>query len=394
MIDMIQFEEALNIVTGVDDLAGTERIDFRQCLNRILAEDILSDMHMPPFNKSAVDGYACKKSDLSEVLDVLEVIPAGKAPVKVIGNNQCSKIMTGAPVPEGADTVIMVEDVEVLADNKIRYLKDSVKDNVCYKGEDIQLNEIVLKKGTLIKPQHIAVLATVGAIHPLFYQKIRIGVISTGDELVEPAVKPTISQIRNSNAYQLVAQIENLGMEADYIGIALDTEESTREMMNKAFENNDIVLLTGGVSMGDFDYVPKVLLELGVEIKFKSIAVQPGRPTVFGIRNKQFIFGLPGNPVSSFVQFELLVKPLVYKLTGIEFDSKKIILPMGKVYIRKRSTRLSWLPAKINDEGKVFPLEYHGSAHINALTGADGLIAVPIGQTILKKGELVDVRQI
>jgi len=391
---MIHFEEALKIVTDQGFDIDSERVDFNQVLNRVLAEDIKSDMPMPPFDKSAVDGYACKKEDLFEILEVIEIIPAGKAPSKIVGSKQCSKIMTGAPVPEGADTIFMVEDVEELPDNKVKYLKESVKNNVCYIGEDIKAKEVVLKKGTLIKPQHIAVLATVGAVNPLVYKKINIGVISTGNELVEPNIKPAISQIRNSNAYQLLAQVENLGAEANYIGIALDTEESIREVLNNAFENNDIVLLTGGVSMGDFDHVPKVLQELGVQLKFKSIAVQPGRPTVFGVRDKQYIFGLPGNPVSSFVQFELLVKPLVYKLTGVEFDSKKIILPMGKVYKRKKSTRLSWLPVKINEKGKVFPLEYHGSAHINALTEADGLIAVPIGQTTLKKGELVDVRQI
>ena len=391
---MIEFEEALKIVTEQGFEAGLERIDFKQVLNRILAEDIRSDMPMPPFDKSAVDGYACKKEDLTELLEVLEVIPAGKAPTKIVGNKQCSKIMTGAPVPEGADTIIMVEDVEDLPGNRIKYLKDSVKNNICFRGEDIKADEIVLKKGTLIKPQHVAVMATVGATNPLVYKKIRISVISTGDELVEPKIKPAISQIRNSNAYQLIAQIENLGVEANYIGIALDTEESTRKMLNRAFENNDIILLTGGVSMGDYDYVPKVLQELGVEIKFTSIAVQPGRPTVFGVRDKQFIFGLPGNPVSSFVQFELLVKPLVYKLSGNEFKRQKLLLPMGKEYNRKRSTRLSWLPVQINNEGRVMPLEYHGSAHINALTDAHGLIAVPIGQTTLKEGELVDVRQI
>jgi molybdopterin molybdotransferase len=391
---MIHFEEALEIVIEQVFVTGLERIDFKQVLNRVLAEDIRSDMEMPPFDKSAVDGYACRKEDLSSELEVIEIIPAGKAPEKVVCKKQCSKIMTGAPMPQGADTVIMVEDVEELPDNKIKYLKDSVKNNVCFRGEDIKADEIVLKKGTLIKPQHVAVMATVGAANPLVYKKIRIGVISTGDELVEPDKKPAISQIRNSNAYQLVAQIENLGVEANYIGIALDTEDSTREMLYRAFEHNDIVLLTGGVSVGDYDHVPKVLQELGVEIKFKSIAVQPGRPTVFGVRDRQFIFGLPGNPVSSFVQFELLVKPLVYKLSGNEFKRHKLLLPMGREYNRKKSTRLSWLPVQINNEGQVIPQEYHGSAHINALTDAYGLIAVPIGQTTLKKGELVDVRQI
>jgi len=391
---MISFEEALKIVENSARLIETVRIDFSQALNSVLAEDIRSDMEMPPFDKSAVDGYACRKEDLLSEMEVIEIIPAGKEPKKVVGKKQCSKIMTGAPMPKGADAVIMVEDVEEISENKIRYVKDKVKDNICFRGEDIKENEVVIKKGSLIKPQHIAVMATAGCVNPLVYKKVKVAVISTGDELVEPDVKPAPSQIRNSNAWQLMAQIMNMSVEANYIGIALDTEESTREMITKAFEENEVILLTGGVSMGDFDYVPKILDELGVDIKFKSIAVQPGRPTVFGVREKQFIFGLPGNPVSSFVQFELLVKPLVYKISGYNYEPVPIKLPMGKDYIRKKSTRLSWLPVQINEKGEVIPQEYHGSAHINALTSANGLISIPIGQTILKKGDLVDVRQI
>ncbi len=390
---MILFEEALNIVSDIKYKKDTEHINFISSLNRVLAEDIKSDVSMPPFDKSAVDGYACRKEDLRDILTVVEVIPAGKTPEKTIYKGQCSKIMTGAPVPEGADTVIMVEDIEEVGNNKIKYLKDNVKDNVCYLGEDIEKGDTVLRKGTLIQPQHIAVLASAGGYKPLVYKQVRVAVISTGDELVEPEITPSTSQIRNSNAYQLLAQIEKTGALPEYTGIALDTEESTREMLTKAFENNDVVLLTGGVSMGDFDHVPKVLKELGVKLKFKSIAVQPGRPTVFGEREKQFIFGLPGNPVSSFVQFELLVKPLIYGMTGFEYKPVAIKLPMGKEYIRKKSKRLSWLPVEITD-GEVFPLEYHGSAHINALTGADGLISIAIGETKLEEGRKVDVRLI
>jgi len=391
---MIKFEEALEIVEKSAFRIETERVDFAESLNRVLAEDVKSDMEMPPFNKSAVDGYACKKADLSNEMEVIEVIPAGKEPQKTVGKNQCSKIMTGAPMPEGAEVIIMVEDVKEMPGNKIRYLKENVKDNVCYKGEDIKEGEIVIKKGTLIKPQHIAVMATAGCVNPKVYRQVKITVISTGDELVEPDIKPALSQIRNSNAYQLLSQIKNIGAIPNYTGIALDTEESTRQMMKKAFEDNDIILLSGGVSMGDYDYVPQILNELGVKLFFKSIAVQPGRPTVFGTRDKQFIFGLPGNPVSSFVQFELLVKPLIYKLSGFDYKPKKIKLPMGKEYSRNQSTRLSWLPVQIGNNGEIFPMDYHGSAHINSLTEADGMISVAIGKTELKKGDLVDVRQI
>jgi molybdopterin molybdotransferase len=391
---MIQFKEALEIVEQSAQKVGTERINFIESLNRILAEDIISDIEMPPFDKSAVDGYACRKEDIANLLDVIEIIPAGKMPVKKIGKNQCSKIMTGAPVPSGADTIIMVEDVEEFDKSKIRYAREKVRNNICYKGEDIRVNTILLEKGTLIKPQHIALLATSGAVKPLVSKKVVVSIISTGDELVEPDIKPGLSQIRNSNAYQLVAQAENVGVRVDYAGIVPDNEVSTRRMIESAFATGDIVLLTGGVSMGDFDYVPKVLSELGVEIKFSSVAVQPGRPTIFGVKGEQYIFGLPGNPVSSFVQFELLVKPLIYKLSGYNYHPLNIVLPMGNDYSRKRSDRLSWLPVKIDNKGEVLPLEYHGSAHLNALTEADGLIAVPVGQTTLRKGELVHVRQI
>ncbi len=391
---MISFAEALEIVRQTSYVQATERISFERSLNRILAEDVCSDIMMPPFDKSAVDGYACRKNDIGNELAVIEIIPAGRQPEKQIGENQCAKIMTGAPMPSGADIVIMVEDVEETGPDRIKYLKEKVKDNICYRGEDIRENDVLISKGTLIQPQHIAVMATAGAVNPLVYKKVRVAVISTGNELVEPADKPGVSKIRNSNAYQLKAQIERMGAQPDYVGIALDNEESTRKMITRAFDGNNIVLLTGGVSMGDYDFVPKVLKELGVEIRFKSIAVQPGRPTVFGTRNRQFIFGLPGNPVSSFVQFELLVKPLVYQLSGHLYQPILLKLPMGRDYSRKKSERLSWIPVRIDENSEVIPLEYHGSAHINALTEADGLISIAIGQTTLKKGELVHVRQI
>lgn len=391
---MIQFEEALHIVLQVSRTLTKEQVGYTECLHRVLAEDVKSDIQMPPFNKSAVDGYACRKDDLPGPLLVIETIPAGKVPKRAVGPGQCAKIMTGAPVPEGADTVIMVEDVEELKNESIKYKKDTVKDNICYVGEDIQDGETVLPAHTLIQPQHIAVMATAGCTNPAVFRKVRVGVISTGDELVEPEIVPGMSQIRNSNAYQLLAQVSKMGARSDYIGIALDTEDSTREKIMRAFERNDVVLLTGGVSMGDFDYVPKILNELGVDLKFESIAVQPGRPTVFGLLGEKVIFGLPGNPVSSFVQFELLVKPLVYRLGGYDYKPTAIRLPMAEAYRRKRSGRMSWVPVRISSEGLIVPLEYHGSAHINALTLADGLIAVPIGKTELEKGELVDVRQI
>jgi len=211
--------------------------------------------------------------------------------------------MTGAMIPEGADGVIMVEDTKILGNGNIRFIAEESGRNICFKGEDIKEGELVLSTGTYIRPQHLAVLASVGKVNPLVFSRAEVGVLSTGNELVEPVHVPSPSNIRNSNAYQLMAQLIKAGANPHYEGIALDTETSLTVLIRNALDQYDIVLLTGGVSMGDYDYVTEVMDKIGVKILFKSIAIQPGRPTIFGRRGNQFIFGLPGNPVSAFVVF-------------------------------------------------------------------------------------------
>ncbi|MCF8298035.1 MAG: molybdopterin molybdotransferase MoeA [Saprospiraceae bacterium] len=393
---MIKFDEAFDIVLNSAQFTlDAERIDFIDSLGRILAEDVNSDINMPPFDKSAMDGFACRKEDINNELEVIEVLPAGKIPEKVVGKNQCTKIMTGAIIPEGADTVIMVEQTETIAENKIRFTAEKTRSNICYFAEDIKKDDLVLKKGIQIKPQHIAVMASVGCTQPLVTKQPKIGIISTGDELVEPAEIPAKSQIRNSNGYQLIAQVKRAGAIANYIGIAEDSEEVTFNTITKALQENDIVLLTGGVSMGDFDFVPEIMIKCGVDIKFRSMAVQPGKPTIFGtFNNNKFIFGLPGNPVSSYTQFELLVRPLILKLMGISEQPVMLKLPLGAEYKRRKSVRKSFIPINISNDGKVYPVEYHGSAHIHSYVFADGIISIEIGREILEIGEMVDVRQI
>ena len=179
------------------------------------------------------------------------------------------------------------------------------------------------------------------------------------------------------------------------MGIAEDSEEVTYNTISKALKDNDIVLLTGGVSMGDFDFVPDIMAKAGVDIKFRSMAVQPGKPTLFGTFDQhKFIFGLPGNPVSSYTQFELLVRPLMLKLMGISRLPKPIQLPMGTTYKRRKSQRKSFLPVMVREDGKVYPVEYHGSAHIHSYVFANGITSIDIGKETIGTGELVDVRQI
>ena len=393
---MINFEDALKIVLeSVNPSGKTEKVEFVNSLNRILAMDVYSDMNMPPFDKSAMDGFACRMEDIANELQVIEVLPAGKIPENEVGPNECIKIMTGAIIPDGADCVLMVEHTEETESGKIRFLKENTKSNICYFAEDIKEGALVLEKGIRIKPQHIAVMASVGCTLPEVYLKPKVAIISTGDELVEPDSFPAKSQIRNSNGYQLIAQVERAGAIADYVGIVEDSEEATYNTIKSALENNDVVLLTGGVSMGDFDFVPDIMKQLDIDIKFQKVAVQPGKPTTFGTaKNNRFVFGLPGNPVSSYAQFELLVRPLLAKMMGQKINDRILKLEMGTDYSRKRSARKSFIPVNIGGDGKVYPVEYHGSAHIHSYVFADAMVAVDIGVSELKKGVIVDVRQI
>ena len=389
---MLSYKKAIEIVLDSAPQAGSEYIDFKDALGRILFEAVVSDIDIPPFSKSAMDGYACRREDISQELEVIEVIPAGKIPVKHIQKGQCAKIMTGAPIPEGADAVIITEETEDLGNGMVRFRGKGTKHNIIHRAEDVKQNQVVLKKGTIIKPQHIAVLATVGCVNPKVVKKINVGILSTGDEIIEPEDSPVGSQIRNSNAYQLAAQVEKLGSKARYYGIADDNKDRTYMLIKDALQNQDLVLLTGGVSMGDYDFIPGVLKNLGVEIQFRTVAIQPGKPTVYGVMGEKRIFGLPGNPVSSFNTFELFVKPLILKMSGTSHSSRLIKLRMGQDYERKKSKRLSWLPVKLSENYDVIPIEYHGSAHINSLVEADGFISIPVGITKIAKGDLIDVR--
>jgi molybdopterin molybdotransferase len=394
---MISFEQALQTVLGNAVPTGAERVALGDSLNRVLAEEIRSDMDMPPFDKSAVDGFACRMADLKTPsgeaawLEVTDTIPAGKEPKSEVGPGQCARIMTGAMVPAGADCVIMVEETEEDDRARIRFTRDRTAVNICYRAEDILAGEVVLTPGMVITPAHIAVLASVGAVNPLAARLPRVAVIATGNELVEPEVKPGPSSIRNSNAAQLQAQLKQVPATPLYLGIADDDQPALRAIIGEALTCSDVILLSGGVSMGDFDYVPGILDESGFTQLFKSVAIQPGRPTLFGRKENQFVFGLPGNPVSSFVLFELMVKPFLMKMMGAELMDPAIRLPMGVDFKRKKSGRKSLLPVVIR-QGEIFPVEYHGSAHINAYTVANATITIAIGITEVRKGEMVDVR--
>jgi molybdopterin molybdotransferase len=392
--EMITFEEAYGIVMESGYKTKSETISFNTASQRILDEDIMSDIDMPPFDRSAVDGYACHRVDIANDLEVVEIVAAGKEPKHKVGKDQCSKIMTGAIVPDGCDIVVMIEQSKVLQSGKIRLTLTDPKSNISLKAEDVRRGDKVLNKGKLIQPQDIALMASVGHTAVLVKKKPVVGIISTGDELINPSVFPQISQIRNSNAYQLAAQVERAGGTSIDFGIASDNEKITRDIIEKAIIKSDIVIITGGVSLGDFDFVPSVLERIGVKILFDKVNVQPGKPTTYGIHSNAVIFGLPGNPVSSFIQFEMLVRPLISRMMGYNWIPLENKLPLACDYERKSASRKGLIPVYINNVKEVVPADYHGSAHLAALSNAEGIIVLNPGIKSLKKGEIVSVRQI
>jgi molybdopterin molybdotransferase len=388
---MILFEKALDITLNKARLMTSEEVHLNEAWGRVLAADVQADLDMPPFDKSAVDGFACKQNDLGKILEIVETIPAGHLPEKTILEGTCARIMTGAMVPKGSECVVMIEDTEPAGEQSIRIKISKTSSNICKYAEDIVKDTCVLKAGTLLQPQHIAVLASVGAHRPVVSKRPTVAIISTGNELVDPDIMPGPAHIRDSNSHQLAAAVLKAGGLAINLGISSDEKEDMHGMILKAVDCADVVLLSGGVSMGDFDYVPSIFNMTGITMHFQKIAIQPGKPTIFGTKGRNYFFGLPGNPVSSFVLFELLVKPFLLRMMGWHGSFPSIRTFMGKDYTRRKSVRKTFIPIALRN-GLAVPVEYHGSAHINAYSVADGIISMEIGKTKLKEGEAIDVR--
>ena len=240
---MIPFDDAFEIVSAHPLEVGVEPLSIQHCAGRILAQDVVADIDFPPFDKSAMDGYACRSEDIFQPLDVLETIAAGTPPSKVVGARQCSKIMTGAKIPEGADCVFMVEQAEELEGGRVHYTGKKVPGNVCRQGEDLKTGDVVLEAGTKIEPAHVAVLAGVGCVVPLVARHPKVGILVTGSELVDPARKPSEAQIRETNGYQLRAQLDTLGIECSYYGVVEDDEEKIETVLLQAMAENGRLLI-------------------------------------------------------------------------------------------------------------------------------------------------------
>lgn len=391
---MIPYEEALEAVLAAAWRLPAEEAPLCEARGRVLAADVVMDRDLPPFNRSSVDGYACRAADLGAPLHVIETIPAGVWPGQPVGPGQCAKIMTGAPAPAGADCVVMIEDTAPAGEGRIRYTGGSeVKTNIARRGEELRAGEIAIAAGTHLLAQHVAVLACAGAWTPLVARRPRAGVIATGSELAAPGAAPGPAQIRDSNSSQLAAQLAEAGCEVTDYGAAPDDAAALEGAIREALGRHDFVISTGGVSAGDYDLVPEVLAACGITPRLRRVAIQPGKPIAFGADGARAYFGLSGNPFSSFVQFRRFVLPFIGALTGRRPDPPAPPLTLGETFRRRAAVRRAWIPAAVRD-GKVFKTPYHGSAHIHALTAADVLISFPPWVDALREGDAVPVEWI
>lgn len=390
---MISFDQALKTMLTAAHRLDPETVPLQDAQGRILAGPVASDADAPPFDNSAMDGYACRRSDVGGPMRVIETIQAGRVPTLPVSAGECSRIMTGAMLPRGADTVVMFEHAEE-KDGVVRVTRQSDADNIRRKGEDGHAGDTVLRDGTLITPGVVALLAAVGRDPVQVSKQPAVSVMATGDELVEPGTRPGPGKIRNSNGPQLCAQLKSMGALGRCDGIVRDKLDDLIGRIGQAGKVSDLVLLSGGVSEGDFDLVPEAFRRCGYELLFESVAMQPGRPMVFGRNGKSFCCGLPGNPVATFVAFEILLKPFLFAMMGHIEVPKSLPAVLGETFSRRKADRQSTIPVRFADAGRVEVVEYHGSAHLQAMSQADALLTVPAGITEIKEGTLVHVRPV
>jgi molybdopterin molybdotransferase len=366
-------------------------------LGLALAEAVVSDIDSPPHDKSMMDGYAVRCADLaggSAVVEITEEITAGRTPQREVGPGQAARIMTGAPIPTGADAVVMVERSRPLDGGRVS-LDDRPRPghNILPRGRELRRGEAVLPSGHPLRPQELGLLATVGRTTVRAYPAPVVSVLATGDELVPAERMPGPGQIRNSNGPMLLAQVARAGGSGRDRGIVPDRTDDLRERIGAAL-SDPVVLLAGGVSMGTLDLVPGVLSDLGVEPHFHKVRLKPGKPLFFGTRGGTLVFGLPGNPVSSFVGFELFVRPALRRLRGLSDAGPRVVpVPLAEEFAADND-RPTYHPARLEvgpDGWRVRPVPWFGSPDLKALTQADALLVLPAGAQRYEEGQSVPV---
>ena len=389
---MLSVEDAEKAIAAPRVSVSSEAVALATALGRFLAQDIFSPGDIPEFDKSAMDGYAYVSGDASPAFRIVETIAAGTPPRVVVTPGQCAKIMTGAMMPVGANRVVRRE-CTIEENGFMKIVADDANTNVRRRGEDLKIGKLVLAKGVRLRPAQVALLASLGIAEVPVAVPPRVGVIPTGSELVDPGAPLAPGQIYDSNSYSLSAQIREAGAAPVLLGRVEDNEDATVRAITAALDECDVLILSGGVSAGDFDFVPAAMRKAGFTLQFEKIAVQPGMPTVFATKNNAFAFGLPGNPVSTFVIFEVFIKPLLLRLMGHAVRPLRQPATLTADFSRANGERAAFVPVILRD-GRAELVSYHGSAHLHALGRANALLRVPVGQKALAAGSIVDVRLI
>ena len=399
---MLRIEDALNLMLDHTPSLAAEEVMLTQALGRVLRSEAVSDLDLPPFDRARMDGYAVRASDTTNAsakhpvrLRAIGEAAAGHAFDGQVAAGEAVRIMTGAPMPEGADAVQKIEVIRVLDDGTVE-LEEPVKPGqfVTPRGIEAHAGEVMVTAGERITPAVAAVLASFGYACVTVSRRPRLALLSTGSELVDVSDKPGPSQIRNSNTFSLGGYAAAAGAEILSVGIVRDDFDATRQAIAEAAANADVVMLSGGVSMGDYDLVKPVLRDLKADIYVEKVAMHPGKPTVFARLGDAVIFGLPGNPVSVAVAFHIFARPVLLKMQS----ESEIHLPRVQAYVTQAvkgaPPRRSHQPAllKIKDgRAKAKPLKWSGSSDLVAFMRADALIVVPENKKGLDEGELAEV---
>jgi molybdopterin molybdotransferase len=391
--EMLAVVEARGIILSAVRTRPAQAVPLIEALDCVLAQDIASPIDLPLWDNSAVDGYAVRSSDVAGAnenspihLRVMATVPAGTAAGVRLEPQTCARIFTGAPIPEGADAVVMQEDTRPHHEGYIA-VEESVEpgENIRRAGDDVTKGEIVLRSGRVLGPAQLGMAAAVGLAQLAVYPRPRVGVLVTGAEIVEPGRLLRAGQIYDANSYSLCALVKRAGCEPVDLGIADDTREDLHEKIDYGLSECDAVITVGGVSVGEYDLVKDVLADLGCEQKFWKIAMRPGKPFVFGARGEKLVFGLPGNPVSAAVTFLILVRPALLKMRALtEIDLPTVMAEATGDFVN-RGDRVHYMRANLQRDGEKWlakPMPRQGSHVISSLANADCLVEVAEETTI------------
>jgi len=402
---MIEIQQALNLVLERAKPRAPERQTLCHSLGRVLAEDVISDIDSPPYDKALMDGFAVIASDLRGgrgELMVIDEVTAGDIPCEPLQSGMATRLMTGAPVPRGADTVVVTEKAQLDTTGDLPTVRIEDRDvrpgqNILYRGMSIRRGETVLQAGKQLSPIDAGLLAEVGRTQILIHPQPRAAVLATGNELVPACDVPGPGQIRNSNGPMLCALVRSAGGEPVDLSTARDTEAELAHQINEGL-HEDLLILSGGVSTGVLDLVPRVLRDLGVEQVFHGVRLKPGKPMWFGIlphaKGPRLVFGLPGNPVSTLVCFELFVRPAIAALAGLPPRPHPSVTGQLTESFRQPGDRPTYFPVQLErgaDANLIRLLDWQGSADLRTLARADGLAVFPTDRTEFEPGESVTV---